>query len=63
MSSRGSELHMHVCVSEQTNSWPIKLNSAAILRQGALYDRQVEEELQRYSTLCTRYYLLLLHLF
>uniref|UniRef100_A0A3B4WYC9 Cilia and flagella associated protein 99 n=1 Tax=Seriola lalandi dorsalis TaxID=1841481 RepID=A0A3B4WYC9_SERLL len=31
-------------------NWPIKLNSAAILRQGALYDRQVEEELQRYST-------------
>lgn len=57
VSSRGSELHMHVCVfSEQTNSWPIKLNSAAILRQGALYDRQVEEELQRYCTLCTCYY-------
>lgn len=53
MSSCGSERHMHVCVSEQTNSWPIKLNSAAILRQGALYDRQVEEELQRYCTLCT----------
>uniref|UniRef100_A0A665WKK9 Cilia and flagella associated protein 99 n=1 Tax=Echeneis naucrates TaxID=173247 RepID=A0A665WKK9_ECHNA len=34
-----------------TNNWPIKLNSAAILRQGALYDRQVEEELQRYSRL------------
>ncbi|KAI4804402.1 hypothetical protein KUCAC02_026032 [Chaenocephalus aceratus] len=35
--------------SNKTNSWPIKLNSAAILRQGALYDRQVEEELQRKS--------------
>ncbi|KAG8013378.1 Cilia-and flagella-associated protein 99 [Nibea albiflora] len=35
----------------KTNSWPIKLNSAAILRQGALYDRQVEEELQRVERL------------
>uniref|UniRef100_A0A8C3G0T6 Cilia and flagella associated protein 99 n=1 Tax=Cyclopterus lumpus TaxID=8103 RepID=A0A8C3G0T6_CYCLU len=34
-----------------TNSWPIKLNSAAILRQGVLYDRQVEEELQRMERL------------
>ncbi|KAA8582202.1 hypothetical protein FQN60_008942 [Etheostoma spectabile] len=33
------------------NSWPIKLNSAAILRQGALYDRQLEEELQRMESL------------
>ncbi|XP_041810514.1 cilia- and flagella-associated protein 99 [Chelmon rostratus] len=37
--------------SLKTNSWPIKLNSAAILRQGALYDRQVEEELQRVERL------------
>ncbi|XP_076605094.1 cilia- and flagella-associated protein 99 isoform X2 [Chaetodon auriga] len=37
--------------SLKTNSWPIKLNSAAILRQGALYDRQVEEELQRMERL------------
>ncbi|KAK1894381.1 Cilia- and flagella-associated protein 99 [Dissostichus eleginoides] len=37
--------------SNKTNSWPIKLNSAAILRQGALYDRQVEEELQRMERL------------
>ncbi|XP_035530166.1 cilia- and flagella-associated protein 99 [Morone saxatilis] len=37
--------------SIKTNSWPIKLNSAAILRQGALYDRQVEEELQRMERL------------
>ncbi|XP_042357158.1 cilia- and flagella-associated protein 99 [Plectropomus leopardus] len=35
----------------KTNSWPIKLNSAAILRQGALYERQVEEELQRVERL------------
>ncbi|XP_042244219.1 cilia- and flagella-associated protein 99 [Thunnus maccoyii] len=37
--------------SNKNNSWPIKLNSAAILRQGALYDRQVEEELQRIERL------------
>ncbi|XP_029316774.1 cilia- and flagella-associated protein 99 isoform X2 [Cottoperca gobio] len=37
--------------SNKTNSWPIKLNSAAILRQGALCDRQVEEELQRMERL------------
>ncbi|XP_034419465.1 cilia- and flagella-associated protein 99 [Cyclopterus lumpus] len=37
--------------SNKTNSWPIKLNSAAILRQGVLYDRQVEEELQRMERL------------
>ncbi|XP_029349808.1 cilia- and flagella-associated protein 99 [Echeneis naucrates] len=36
---------------KKTNNWPIKLNSAAILRQGALYDRQVEEELQRMERL------------
>ncbi|XP_071355067.1 cilia- and flagella-associated protein 99 [Trachinotus anak] len=36
---------------KKTNNWPIKLNSAAILRQGALYDRQVEEELQRIERL------------
>ncbi|XP_023268653.1 cilia- and flagella-associated protein 99 [Seriola lalandi dorsalis] len=35
----------------KTSNWPIKLNSAAILRQGALYDRQVEEELQRMERL------------
>ncbi|XP_044023302.1 cilia- and flagella-associated protein 99 isoform X2 [Siniperca chuatsi] len=37
--------------SNKSNSWSIKLNSAAILRQGALYDRQVEEELQRMERL------------
>ncbi|XP_026211638.1 cilia- and flagella-associated protein 99 [Anabas testudineus] len=36
--------------SIKTN-WSIKLNSAAILRQGALYDCQVEEELQRIERL------------
>ncbi|XP_039993513.1 cilia- and flagella-associated protein 99 [Xiphias gladius] len=36
--------------SNKTNNWP-KLNSAAILRQGALYNRQVEEELQRMERL------------
>nr|XP_020446678.1 cilia- and flagella-associated protein 99 [Monopterus albus] len=33
--------------NNKTNNWSVKLNSAAILRQGAIYDRQVEEELQR----------------
>ncbi|XP_053191130.1 cilia- and flagella-associated protein 99 [Scomber japonicus] len=33
--------------NNKNNSWPVKLNSAAILRQEALHDRQVEEELQR----------------
>ncbi|KAK2826062.1 hypothetical protein Q5P01_020276 [Channa striata] len=37
--------------SIKNNNWSIKLNSAAILRQGALYDRQVEEELQRMERL------------
>ncbi|XP_068436650.1 cilia- and flagella-associated protein 99 [Clinocottus analis] len=37
--------------SNKTNSWPIKLNNAAIMRQGALYDRQVEEELQKMERL------------
>ncbi|XP_035850328.1 cilia- and flagella-associated protein 99 isoform X2 [Sander lucioperca] len=37
--------------SNKNNSWPIKLNSAAILRQGALYDRQLEKELQRMESL------------
>ncbi|XP_078031178.1 cilia- and flagella-associated protein 99 isoform X1 [Epinephelus lanceolatus] len=37
--------------SKKKDSWPIKLNSAAILRQGALYHRQVEEELQRIERL------------
>ncbi|XP_028994790.1 cilia- and flagella-associated protein 99 [Betta splendens] len=33
--------------SNKTSNWSIKLNSAAILRQGALYERRVEEELHR----------------
>ncbi|XP_030254118.1 cilia- and flagella-associated protein 99 [Sparus aurata] len=37
--------------SQKTNSWPAKLNTAATLRQKALYDRQVEEELQRMERL------------
>ncbi|XP_074548522.1 cilia- and flagella-associated protein 99 isoform X2 [Halichoeres trimaculatus] len=37
--------------SRKTDSWPIKLNNAAILRQGALYKRQEEEEVQRLERL------------
>uniref|UniRef100_A0A8D2ZL28 Cilia-and flagella-associated protein 99 n=1 Tax=Scophthalmus maximus TaxID=52904 RepID=A0A8D2ZL28_SCOMX len=37
--------------SNKTSNWSTKLNSAAILRQGALYNRQVEEELQRLDRL------------
>ncbi|KAL6105647.1 cfap99 [Pungitius sinensis] len=37
--------------SNKNNMWPIKLNNAAILRQGALYEREVEEELQRMERL------------
>lgn len=33
------------------SSWDIKLNSAAILRQGALFDRQLKQELQRMERL------------
>ncbi|XP_071767100.2 cilia- and flagella-associated protein 99 [Centroberyx gerrardi] len=36
---------------KMTNSWSIKLNNTAILRQGALYNRQVEEELRRMERL------------
>ncbi|XP_061553333.1 cilia- and flagella-associated protein 99-like isoform X2 [Phycodurus eques] len=32
-------------------TWPVKLNSATILRQRALHDRKVEEELQRLDNL------------
>lgn len=32
---------------QQPNNIPVKLNTAAILREGALYQRQVERELQR----------------
>ncbi|XP_051941234.1 cilia- and flagella-associated protein 99-like [Hippocampus zosterae] len=32
-------------------TWPVKLNSATILRQRALYDRKVEEEFQRVENL------------
>ncbi|XP_037652282.1 cilia- and flagella-associated protein 99 isoform X1 [Sebastes umbrosus] len=37
--------------SNKTTSWPIKLNTAAILRGGALYDRKEEEEQQRLQRL------------
>lgn len=35
----------------QPNEVPVKLNTAAILREGSLYQRQVEEELQRWGRL------------
>uniref|UniRef100_A0A452TKY9 Cilia and flagella associated protein 99 n=1 Tax=Ursus maritimus TaxID=29073 RepID=A0A452TKY9_URSMA len=35
----------------QPNEVPVKLNTAAILREGSLYQRQVEEELQRVDKL------------
>lgn len=31
----------------QQDNVPVKLNTAAILREGALYQQQVEQELQR----------------
>jgi hypothetical protein len=31
----------------QPDNLPVKLNTATILREGALYQRQVEKELQR----------------
>lgn len=35
----------------QPNEVPVKLNTAAILREGSLYQRQVEKELQRWGRL------------
>ncbi|KAM3871377.1 cilia- and flagella-associated protein 99 [Diretmus argenteus] len=40
-----------VPAKHKTNSWPMKLNNTTILRQGALYNHQVEEELQRIERL------------
>ncbi|XP_051578308.1 cilia- and flagella-associated protein 99-like isoform X2 [Myxocyprinus asiaticus] len=33
--------------TQKTNSLPVRLNTTAILREGALYNRQLEEELKR----------------
>lgn len=33
----------------QTGNVPVKLNTAAILREGSLYQRQVEKELERWG--------------
>ncbi|TRY57918.1 hypothetical protein DNTS_014428 [Danionella cerebrum] len=37
--------------SQKINSLPVRLNTTAILREGALYNRQLEEELQRLEQL------------
>ncbi|XP_077094499.1 cilia- and flagella-associated protein 99 isoform X3 [Siphateles boraxobius] len=37
--------------TQKTNSLPVRLNTTAILREGALYNRQLEEELQRFERL------------
>ncbi|XP_019909458.1 cilia- and flagella-associated protein 99 isoform X2 [Esox lucius] len=37
--------------THKTNNLPIRLNTTAILREGALYNRQVEEELRRMEQL------------
>nr|XP_057946779.1 cilia- and flagella-associated protein 99-like isoform X2 [Doryrhamphus excisus] len=43
---------VHKCErSPAKKMWPVKLNSATILRQGALHNRKVEEEVQRIATL------------
>ena len=38
---------IHSSFLPQPNNFPVKLNTATILREGALYQRQVEKELQR----------------
>lgn len=38
---------IHPSPLPQPNNLPVKLNTATILREGALYQRQVEKELQR----------------
>ncbi|CAL8272843.1 unnamed protein product [Merluccius merluccius] len=40
-----------VPATHKSSNWPIKLNNTAILREGALYNRKVEQELQRMERL------------
>lgn len=44
--------HSQPPTSQPNDSVPVKLNTAAILREGALYQRQVEKELQRWGDGC-----------
>ncbi|NWI50095.1 CFA99 protein, partial [Calyptomena viridis] len=52
-STLSCHLNLFFCIfpSSQIDNIPIKLNTAAILREGALYQRKMEEELKRVENL------------